>query len=272
MQGQSIYEFIATFDDKYRKIEKKNMILPPEILPFKLLRKANITKEEKLLVLTGMNYENKITLYEEAKKSLKKFKGDSDSSSSNSIRLEPAYLAQNEEALLAAGYIKAKNRGKNASGIKDTTWKHGKPVGGYSNDGRLKRGEFASSVRKPNTQKSLNPTGSDGHLLRCTSCGSFRHLLPACPDSWENVAKVNVTEQEHAILFTGYNTEQVGNLGVDAQNCAVLDSACSSNVCGDNWIYNYIQSLDQGNKQKVRQFKSKRVFKFGGGTCLYSNR
>ena len=51
------------------------MALPPEILAFKLLRKANITPEEKLLVLTGMNYEQKETLYEEAKKSLKQFKG-----------------------------------------------------------------------------------------------------------------------------------------------------------------------------------------------------
>ena len=47
------------------------MTLPSEILAFKLLRKANITKEEKLLVLTGMNYDNKKTLYEEAKKSEK---------------------------------------------------------------------------------------------------------------------------------------------------------------------------------------------------------
>lgn len=44
------------------------MTLPPEILVFKLLRKANITKEEKLLVLTSINYENKNTLFEEAKK------------------------------------------------------------------------------------------------------------------------------------------------------------------------------------------------------------
>ena len=50
------------------------MKLPSEILAFKLLKKANITKEEKLLVLTGMNYEQKSTLYEEAKSSLKKFK------------------------------------------------------------------------------------------------------------------------------------------------------------------------------------------------------
>lgn len=65
--GQSINEYVAMFDAKYRKIEKKKMTLPSEILAFKLLRKANITKEEKLLVLTGMNYDNKATLYEEAK-------------------------------------------------------------------------------------------------------------------------------------------------------------------------------------------------------------
>ena len=75
-EGQSIQEYIAMFDFKYRKIEKKSMTLPSEILAFKLLKRANITKEEKLLVLAGMNFENKTSLYEEAKASLKKFKGD----------------------------------------------------------------------------------------------------------------------------------------------------------------------------------------------------
>ena len=72
----SITQHIASFDSRYRKIEKLNMKSPSEILAFKLLRKANIGKEEKMLVLTGMNYANKETLYEEAKTSRKKFKGD----------------------------------------------------------------------------------------------------------------------------------------------------------------------------------------------------
>ena len=66
--GQSINEYVAVFDAKYRKIEKKKMTLPAEILGFKLLCKANITNEEKLLVLTEMNFDNKETLYEEAKR------------------------------------------------------------------------------------------------------------------------------------------------------------------------------------------------------------
>ena len=51
------------------------MTLPSEILAFKLLKKAKITKEERLLVLTGMNYGNKSTLYEDAKASLRNLKG-----------------------------------------------------------------------------------------------------------------------------------------------------------------------------------------------------
>lgn len=57
-EGQSMNEFIAIFDSKYRKIEKKKMTLPSEILAFKLLRKANITKEQKMLVLTGTEARN----------------------------------------------------------------------------------------------------------------------------------------------------------------------------------------------------------------------
>ena len=52
------------------------MTLPSEILAFKLLKKAKLKKVERLLVSTGMNYEQKSTLYEEAKSSLKKYKGD----------------------------------------------------------------------------------------------------------------------------------------------------------------------------------------------------
>ena len=44
-----------------QKIEKIKMVLPSEILAFKLLKKANISKEEKMLVLTGMDYTNKNT-------------------------------------------------------------------------------------------------------------------------------------------------------------------------------------------------------------------
>lgn len=47
--GQAILENIAMLD--------KNMRFPSEILAFKLRKRGDITKEERLVVLTGMDYE-----------------------------------------------------------------------------------------------------------------------------------------------------------------------------------------------------------------------
>ncbi len=99
--------------------------------------------------------------------------------------------------------------------------------------------------------KKMNPIGADGRTLTCKSCGSFRHLVAACPDSWENMAKVNVAD-EHAVLFTGNKRDAIAELGVEARNCAVLDSACSSTVCGKNWLDAYVNSLDHKDRKMIK--------------------
>ena len=176
INGMSITEYIASFDTRYRKIEKLKMSLPSEILAFKLLRKANISKEEKL-VLTGMDYSNKVTLYEEAKKSLKKFmadfaEGSSSPGSGSGIKLEPSFLADNEEALLAAGYVK-QNRGGKA--------------------GKSGRGGFGRGRQADHGQlRKMNPLGPDGKTLTCRCCGSYRHFIAECPHSWENASKGSI--------------------------------------------------------------------------------
>ena len=86
---------------------------------------------------------------------------------------------------------------------------------------------FPSSQRGT---KHSNPSGPDGKILTCRSCGSYRHLVAKCPDSWKNLMKVNITEEEHAVLFTGYQKQDIMQLGSDARNCGVLDSVCSSSV------------------------------------------
>ena len=256
INGQNITEYIAAFDSRYRKMEKFKIKLPSEILAFKLLRRANISKEEKMLVLTGMNYANRETLYEEAKQSLKKFKGDiteGSISTAASVKLEPAFLAENEEALLAAGYYK---QGQGKRSVRTGR-------GGYSRGGG-QRGQGQEARRK------MNPTGPDGKPLTCRVCGSYRHLMKDCPDSWENIKKVNIVEDENVVLFTGYNKEEIYQLGVDARNCAILDSACSSTVCGQNWMDSYINSLNEVDRKKIKQTTGERTFKFGGGTRLKS--
>ena len=38
-------------------------------------------------------------------------------------------------------------------------------------------------------KKKLSPFGLNGQILLCKSCGSFRHFVADCPDSWENMMK-----------------------------------------------------------------------------------
>ena len=58
------------FDLKYKRVDRKNMKLASEVLAFRLMKKANLTRAEKLLILTGMDFENKPALYEQAKKAM----------------------------------------------------------------------------------------------------------------------------------------------------------------------------------------------------------
>ena len=58
-----------------------------------------------MIVLTGMDYSKKDTLYEQAKKSLQKFDGDQVSNKSSinkSFKLDPTYLIENKGRFISS--------------------------------------------------------------------------------------------------------------------------------------------------------------------------
>ena len=104
----------------------------------------------------GMDFNKKDDLYEQAKKSLRKFKGDQayvggGSKDSNiAIKLEPSYLIENEEVLFAAGYQRIPQ-----------TWRgRGRGRGGRS--GRGGRGGFQRNERsEKNNERSSDNKNTD---------------------------------------------------------------------------------------------------------------
>lgn len=72
--------------------------------------------------------------------------------------------------------------------------------------------QTASGQRQRDLKKNLNPTGSDGKLLSCKSCCSNRHMITDSPHSWKNMAKVNTFNLEYAVLFTGFQREDMSRL------------------------------------------------------------
>ena len=182
--GQSMHEYVCLFDFKYRKIEKLQINLPPEILAFRLLQGANISRQEQLIILTRIDFEKKATMYEEAKKMLKRFTGCKGVITWCSSRSEEsAYKFYNgrfvnercNQAFLGENCTQQARDEVYAS------------VSSGAGDDRKTRCE--SVVNQGGIKKKINPTGRDAEVLKCLSCGSYRHLLAHCPDSWENMMK-----------------------------------------------------------------------------------
>ena len=48
-------------------------------------------------------------------------------------------------------------------------------------------------------RRKKNPVGSNGRPLTCRSCGSNRHRVRECPDSWENMSKINNSMEDERI-------------------------------------------------------------------------
>ena len=265
-ENHSVNEYILSFDAKYRKLEKLNIKLPTEILAFKLLKRANISREEKLLVLTGINYGNRETLYEDAKRSLKIFKGGL---TKGHASFGSTAAAKHEPSFGSGHGVLATNCEERHVG--DRGWKsgwYGSKRGGQQQD---KFNQF---------RKRKNPVGGNGKTLLCKSCGSDRHFVAECPDSWENMARKtsskaanesNLVDDLNMVLFTGQNEVNNTRLVFDqVSNCAVLDSGCSRTVCGENWLNSYVASLDEIGRKKIKSAVSQEVFKFGDGTCIES--
>ena len=76
------------------------------------------------------------------------------------------------------------------------------------------------------------------------------HFARYCPHSTKNIGKPvtvfesgDVDNMEKAVLFTGGKVDALNILAAESMNAAVLDSACSSTVAGENWINCYLDTL-----------------------------
>ena len=175
------------FDFKYRKIERKGLNFPSEILTFKLLEKPNIAREEKLLILTRMDLTNKLSLYAQAKKVMKLFNNcDSEVSSNSIINRRGSTIKDN---CTENNYMLCKDGQVIVIVANREQLKWGKARKEHSIAGENQQTRSKSGENHIGRKKRINPTGRDGNILTCISRGSYRHLLDACPDSWENMKK-----------------------------------------------------------------------------------
>ena len=189
--GQNIREYVADFDLKFRKLEKIHIKLPSEILAFKLLRNANLSKQERMLVLSGVNFAKKENMYQQTKHSLIKYMGDLTEERAGmglNVRLEPGW-----KKLVSCSYKK----------------------------GSVEHG--SNGVMK----KKLNPLGLNGQILLCKSCGSYRHFVADCPDSWENMMKKKASKGGMKSNEWSSNEKITGKTGLRDETQTNVNHLCN---------------------------------------------
>ena len=263
--GQSINAFCTEFEKRVKYIENKGINFPEEVKAFDLLRSAKITREEKKLVLTGVDYSKKDDIFKNALSSLKKFLGETYCSNvvDNSIvKVEDTFFTHRGD------FRGRRNSGNNR----------------YRGFGGRFRGVYRGRGGKSNV--TLNPMSRAGKRLKCFGCGSINHFRNMCPKNPNKLYSVRYTKDkkdknldesvndnflcnDHIVLFTGYDKTRISELSIETARGAILDSACSSNVAGLHWYNNFLSIINVREKDIIKS-KSNNNFRFGDGPLIKS--
>ena len=122
--------------------------------------------------------------------------------------------------------------------------------GRYSSGGASNRG----NVRK-------NYSDARGNIHKCFECGSQYHYKNMCPRKvYEMKSDQKCNEKSDEECYLTIEKMDTRKMVAESLNCAVLDSACSSTVCGLDWLNCFLETLTDEDLQKVVEEKSTMSF------------
>ena len=287
---KSMDEYIREYNLLARKNAKFEMCkLPSGAKGFLLLERAQLNYKDQLIVLTGVDL-NGEKLDEQIEASLLKFFGKQ--ATTECEKEMSSITLKEEDSYYTSGFSqRGTPRGQNRQ--QRGGFKGGRGNGGGRGYGNG-RGYGSSQATQPNpkpggatrgnfrpNQKRVN-LDQYGNVVRCYTCGSKFHFSRECPDGHhvyevthnsedeeEMQKECNQVEEEVYATNISSALEEVC-LVAETVNCAILDSACTSTVCGEGWLRCYLDSLDCESRRKVKEFESSTKFKFGNGQTLGS--
>lgn len=266
-----VREFMSEFEHTYYKFTKQGMTLPDSVMAFMLLASCNLSETQQQLVMSAISevtFQNmksaltRIFHQEVSAQPIKPVACD--------IKSEPVFLGdecgkleadvKGSESLFVRGQQHARSRGAARS---------------YRSRGRsLARGRGAA--------RRQNPPGPDGRITRCLVCDSRFHWARECPDAYENKGDAENSDNAgkdndrtvNFSLFTGYADGNLDNklskLVREARGCAVLDSGCSTTVCGVKWLDEFLGEFSDAEWASIVEEKSSATFTFADGVTVPS--
>ena len=255
-EDTSMDAYILEFVKRYKIVKKFKIEIPSSVLAFILLECTGLEHRDKQLVLTAVDYSEPNNLLDQMSAAIKKFFGaqgasakyGEEATSSISVKSEPVYTMQ-EVNILNKNKRSDFNRGK-----------------ANFNSGNYRKG--TGNYRKNSDFK--------GNSYKCFECGSPNHFRNSCPrriyEMRSDTKYEDKSDSECYISECYITTGEADKCKMvgDSLNCAVLDTACSSTVCGLDWLNCFLDTLTDHDIKKVVVENSNMNFKFGDGSIIKS--
>lgn len=295
--SMEVRRFLSDFEHAYFRFEKQGMTLPCAVKAFMLLASCGLSEGEQRLVMTAL----KDITYENMKDALNRiFYGYGSKVSSTSGEFVPEGnmgSVKCEPVLVSEGGAVSSETEIGSDGVMFTR-------GGSRGRSRVRsvgRGRQASRVNEGSRGEKFrrqNPLGRDGKVSRCVICDSRFHWARECPDAYENVNRESNSgrgaeagvygsrdggvhkEGAYLSLFLGYTGAKdkeardkegkIKRLVVESKGCVVLDSGCSSTVCGAGWYRDFLEGFSEYERSKVVMEDSTATFTFADGVTVPS--
>lgn len=298
----SIRQFVVEFDNFLSKFDRLGLVLPDIVKAYQILKACNMPEKDQQLVMSAVEEPT----YDKVKSALSRIFGNdvnrprpiskddsflelaSGPRPSVSVKSEPIMLTESGENNEEAYYVKNRPRPND----KDTT-RGARPIRGQwrQRGGRGRPRGATNFSSKPNLRRERNPNDYNGEVTRCLICQSIYHWARNCPHAYENnenkTESVNLglnsesdwCESAHVNLFVGYtdrpNESEKGAVGInnlvnEALGCALLDSGCSTSVCGTRWLKDFCSRLSDTERGKIVKNESKAKFSFADGKTVSS--
>ena len=260
--------YISEFMRRNNELTKHDVKIPKSILAFKMLDNAGLDFKDKQIALTAVSFDDKDKILDLMQTSLKKFFGSQEVLSRNSsacgavassnmpsiaIKSEPIYNVEEVNVTQRDGRTSYRgNRGRS----------RGRNFGNGYGYGR-------SSFKDSSSAKN-------SYGKKCYSCGSEYHLSPRCPkntyvsESEEGKESKDEPEDSYVCYEETFNVQKGSKLMREAIDYGILDTACTSTVCGVEWLNMYIRGLTSEDRTKIKEEKSESTFRFGDGKVYES--
>ena len=294
--SEDMKSFLNNFDQANANLKISKITLPGTVLALHMLERSGLSTNDKKLVMTGVDVAQTDSVVEDMMNAIKKYFGEgirevekrpqcdrpikeepvfngqrvfSESSESTRSSSETGSESEEEEAY----YTNWRDRGK------DKSWRRPDNNRSYNNTSRYNynrdkrgndRGEYKPKRYSDNDQRrgnsrsfrkdySKTPKPAEyssapqkfNPRLRCNRCESVMHLIKDCPHS-DRSESVNECREISEIETA------------ECHQVALLDSACSKNVVGEEWIREYVSNLSEEDKELLKVSDARSKYSFGG--------